>query len=92
MPRILPGVDNNKILTDDKIDNVLEDSIPFVQPSTNAVIESDDNSMANVFIFAAFADKRTGILYSNLPGTFPLCHSKKMCVSSWYTTTSPTPF
>jgi hypothetical protein len=27
--------------------------------------------MANVFIFAAFADKMTGILYPNLTGTFP---------------------
>jgi hypothetical protein len=27
--------------------------------------------MANIFIFAAFADIRTGILYSDLTGTFP---------------------
>jgi hypothetical protein len=45
--------------------------MPFVQPSTNAnIIESNDNSTANVFIFVAFADKRTGILYSNLISTF----------------------
>jgi hypothetical protein len=72
MPQILPGVDNNAISIDKKIDNDSEDSIPFVQPSTIAnVIESNDDSTANVFIFAAFADKRTGVLYSNLTGTFP---------------------
>jgi hypothetical protein len=46
--------------------------MPFIRPSTNAtIIESNNNSTANVFIFAAFADKRTGILYSDLTGTFP---------------------
>jgi hypothetical protein len=35
------------------------------------VIENDDESDANVFVFAAFADKQTGTLYSDLTGTFP---------------------
>ncbi len=26
--------------------------------------------MANIFIFAAFADKQTGLLYTDLTGTF----------------------
>ncbi len=55
----------------DKIDDDWADEIPFVWPAINAnVIEFNDNSIANVFIFAAFADKRTGILYSDLTGTF----------------------
>jgi hypothetical protein len=63
MPQVLPGVDNNAISIDNEIDNHSENSMPFVRPSTNAnVIESNNNSMANVFIFAAFVDKRTGIL------------------------------
>ncbi len=72
MLQVLPGVDNNAISFDNKIDDDSEDSMPFVRPSTNAnVIESDNDSTANVFIFAAFADKRTGILYFNLTSTFP---------------------
>ncbi len=35
------------------------------------VTESDKDLDANVFIFAAFADKRTGTLYSDLTGVFP---------------------
>ncbi len=34
------------------------------------IIESDDDSEANIFVFAAFVDKRTGTLYSNLIGAF----------------------
>jgi hypothetical protein len=71
MPQVLPGVNNNAISIDNKIDDDSGDGMPFIWPSTNAnVIESNDDSRANVFIFATFADKRTGILYSNLTGTF----------------------
>jgi hypothetical protein len=35
------------------------------------IIESDDDSPTNVFVFAAFADKNTGIIYSDLTRTFP---------------------
>ncbi len=34
------------------------------------IIENDDDSYS-MFVFAAFADKHTGILYSDLTGTFP---------------------
>ncbi len=47
-----------------------EDSIPIHVPHVN-VIKSDDNSNGNVFVFAAFADKQNGTLYSDLTGTFP---------------------
>jgi hypothetical protein len=47
-----------------------EDSIPIHVPHVN-VIESDDDSNRNVFVFTAFADKQNGTLYSDLTGTFP---------------------
>ncbi len=34
------------------------------------IIESNNDSDANIFVFAAFVDKRTGMLYSDLTGTF----------------------
>jgi hypothetical protein len=34
------------------------------------MIEDDNNSDANVFIFASFADKQTGTLYMDLTGFF----------------------
>jgi hypothetical protein len=54
----------------DNNDEDSEDSIPIHVPHGN-VIESDDDSNGNVFVFAAFADKRNGTLYSDLTGTFP---------------------
>jgi hypothetical protein len=72
MPQVRPGVNNNKISIDNKSDDDSADKITFVQPSMNAnVIESDNDSIAKVFIFDVFADKRTGFLYSNLTGAFP---------------------
>ncbi len=54
----------------DNNDEDSEDSIPIHVPHVN-VIKSDDDSDGNVFVFAAFADKRNGTLYSDLTGTFP---------------------
>jgi hypothetical protein len=31
----------------------------------------DDESMANIFCFGAFADKITGVVYNDLTGNFP---------------------
>ncbi len=71
MLQVRPGIDNNTISINNDIVNDSADKIPFVRPATNAnVIQSDDDSIANVFIFAVFADKRTGILYSDLTSTF----------------------
>jgi hypothetical protein len=52
-------------------DGEIEDVRPF--PPTNANIIEDNNRLsdANIFCFAAFADKKTGILYNDLTGTFP---------------------
>ncbi len=48
---------------------------PNGMPHAN-IIESDNESDANIFAFAAFADKRTGTLYSDLMGTFPFMSLK----------------
>jgi hypothetical protein len=59
------------------VDNESEDSIPMPPQIQNKktnqanIIESNNDSDANIFVFAAFADKRTGTLYSNLTGTLP---------------------
>jgi hypothetical protein len=47
-------------------------NVPPFSP-INANIIKDDNRLSdvNIFCFAAFADKGTGILYSNLTRTFP---------------------
>jgi hypothetical protein len=33
--------------------------------------EDDDETIANVFCFGAFADKHSGVMYNDLTGTFP---------------------
>jgi hypothetical protein len=42
-----------------------------LDPQPTNIIEPNEDTSANVFCFAVFADKGTGILYSNLTGTFP---------------------
>ncbi len=64
------------IVINEEFDKASEDSIPFIRPAAN-IIESDTNSKANLFIFAAFADKRMGIIYSNLTGTFSFMSLKE---------------
>ena len=50
---------------------------PYPGPAYNAsnrpaMIEDDDNeSIANLFCFGAFADKVTGVIYNDLTGNFP---------------------
>ena len=68
-PMIIP-IDDASVIINDASNDVLEDSIPFVCPAGN-IIESDDDSYTNVFIFGAFADMQTGTLYLDLTGTFP---------------------
>ncbi len=64
----------------DNNDEDSEDSIPIHVPHVN-VIQSDDNSNGNVFVLAAFADKRNGTLYFNLTSTFLSCPLREMFVS-----------
>ena len=37
----------------------------------SVIVEDDDSSVGNIFCLAAFADKRTGVLYNDLTGSFP---------------------
>ena len=54
---------------DDPEDSV--DNIP-VPVSTHAnIIANNDDSNANVFVFAAFTNKQTGTLHSDVTGAFP---------------------
>jgi hypothetical protein len=46
------------------------DVIPWWPPSNANIIKANKESPANIFCFAAFADKHTGVLYSDLTGTF----------------------
>jgi hypothetical protein len=60
-----------------KADNDSDMSFPVDVPSTFAnVIEDNDDSNACVFVFAAFVDTHTGIIYSDLTGTFPFMSLK----------------
>jgi hypothetical protein len=36
------------------------------------ISDNDDESIANIFAFGAFADKNNGIVYHDLTGSFPL--------------------
>ncbi len=35
------------------------------------IVEDDESSVGNIFCFTAFADKRTGVVYNDLTGSFP---------------------
>ena len=37
----------------------------------NVIPDDSDASIANVFCFGAFADKRTGVMYNDMTGNFP---------------------
>jgi hypothetical protein len=52
------------------VDNFDSVTNPRDSPPTH-IIEDNDSEDANVFIFAAFANKQTGTLYSDITGTFP---------------------
>ncbi len=59
--------------------------LPYNGPAYNAhrevnYIPDDDESIANVFCFGAFADKVSGVVYNDLTGNFPSCHLMEVCV------------
>jgi hypothetical protein len=63
--------------------------IPNMQPSptsySNIIDNNDTSSDANIFCFAAFADKCTGILYNNLTRAFHFMSlESKACFLSVY--------
>ena len=69
-----PNVHAAPIADEDSwIDDISEPSIqagPF-NHGPSVIIEDDISSVGNIFCFAAFADKRTGVLYNDLTGSFP---------------------
>jgi hypothetical protein len=42
-----------------------------IDQGPSVIVEDNDSSLGNNFCFAAFADKRTGVLYNDLTGSFP---------------------
>jgi hypothetical protein len=70
VPEVIHSIAHAHVHVMGNDDEDSEDSIPMHVPHTN-VIESDDDSDGNVFVFAAFADKQNGTVYSNLTGAFP---------------------
>ena len=73
-----PSVDNNispASIADDEdwMDNISEPSIQAGQFNHGpaVLVEDDDSSIGNIFCFAAFADKQTGVMYNDLTGAFP---------------------
>ncbi len=73
VPPTIPGVQiEQEFDTADTNDNELDNSVLLDCPMSNGnLVEFNNISVANVFIFAAFADKQTELLYTDLTGTFP---------------------
>ncbi len=66
MPGLIPPID---------IDNISDTETHF-----HIIDNVDDNLVANIFCFGAFADKTTGVVYNNCTGKFPfmlLTHENK---------------
>jgi hypothetical protein len=69
---VIPPVPDNPCNSDSiSIDHSSVSPVPQRPSNANIIKTEDVSSKANIFCFAAFADKRTGILYNDLTGTFP---------------------
>jgi hypothetical protein len=51
--------------------NIIQPAHPIQIPNAPLIIAEDEKSIANVFCFGAFADKRNGVVYNNLTRLFP---------------------
>jgi hypothetical protein len=76
--------------TPDNNDTVSSDIIRVHDTHANIIEDDNKSDGGNVFVFAAFADKRDVTLYSDLTGVFPFMSLEEMFVSSSYTTTNQT--
>jgi hypothetical protein len=59
-----------------RLTQYIDEPRPYPGPAYNAQIDGvniipDDESIANVFCFGAFADKISGVMYNDLTGNFP---------------------
>jgi hypothetical protein len=57
--------------TPDNNDNISSNIIPVHDTHPNIIEDDDESDGGNVFVFAAFADKCIGTLYSDLTRAFP---------------------
>jgi hypothetical protein len=75
---------------------IFVEPMPYNGPAYNARREvnyiPDDESIANVFCFGAFADKVSGVVYNDLTGNFHSCRLMEVCVSSYCTITKLTQY
>ena len=53
------------------LQNIIQPAHPIPIPNNPHVIANNDESIAKVFCFGAFADKRNGVVYNDLTGSFP---------------------
>ena len=51
--------------------NIIQPDHPIQIPGVPHVIANDEQSIADVFCFGAFADKRNRVVYNDLTGAFP---------------------
>ena len=68
-----PTVQAAPIAFDDSwVDDISEPSVHegLFNQGPLVIIEDDNSSVGNIVCFAAFADKRTGVLYNDLTGSF----------------------
>jgi hypothetical protein len=71
-----PTPTNPGLCNDQSTNSLLSDVQPFSATKANVIEENATSLDANIFCFAAFADKQTGILYNDLTGTFPFMSHK----------------
>jgi hypothetical protein len=69
---VMPPVpDNPRDLDSISINHSSVSPIPLCPSNANIIKTDNVSSDANIFCFAAFANKQTGILYNDLTGAFP---------------------
>jgi hypothetical protein len=67
---------HSSVDTPDNHDTVSSDIIPVHDTHANVIKDNNESDGGNMFVFAAFADKRNGTLWSNLTGAFPFMSLK----------------
>ena len=64
---------NSKVVPQQNMPQVIQ-QIPHIPNNIrhqNVIPDDSDATIANVFCFGAFADKRTGVMYNDMTGNFP---------------------
>ena len=67
----IPELPLPAILPNQAIDVPFDHAIMQPGPSGPTLIADDDDSIANVFCYGAFADRHSGVVYNDLTGSFP---------------------